>query len=68
MPATSDENVIKLLERKKPDLVLLDVSMPGIDAMYSDVISKKTCVLTPKEFDIMKSDTLEVGKLLRKTT
>lgn len=30
MPATSGESAIKLLERKKPDLVLLDVFMPGI--------------------------------------
>lgn len=31
MPATSGESAIKLLDRRKPDLVLLDVSMPGID-------------------------------------
>lgn len=31
MAAVSGENAIKLLERKCPDIVLLDVSMPGID-------------------------------------
>lgn len=31
MAAVSGENAIKLLSRKRPDLVLLDVSMPGID-------------------------------------
>lgn len=31
MAAVSGENAIKLLGRRKPDLVLLDISMPGID-------------------------------------
>lgn len=31
MAAVSGENAIKVMERKRPDLVLLDVSMPGID-------------------------------------
>lgn len=31
MPVISGESAIKLLRRKKPDLVLLDVSMPDID-------------------------------------
>jgi len=31
MAAISGENAIKLLGRKKPDIVLLDLSMPGID-------------------------------------
>ena len=31
MAAISGENAIKLLERRKPDLVLLDIAMPGVD-------------------------------------